>query len=134
VAISKPVAVYNAENNVEAQLLCNYFDQNDIEAYPTKGINTFGDLPEVFKTQVWVDVSNVAVAKLLLVEYEREREQRTMRKEAQAAETGSIDVVCEECGKSTSFAASMKGTVQDCSHCAAFVDVGEDESFDWPDS
>ena len=133
-AISKPIAVYNAENNVEAQLLCNYFEQNDIEAYPTKGLMTFGNLPEVFKTEVWVDESNVDAAKSLLVEYERERERRTARKQAQAAETGSIEVVCEECGKPTSFAASKKGTVQDCSHCAAFVDVGDDESFDWSDS
>lgn len=41
-----------------------------------------------------------------------------------------IDVICEECGKRTSFPASMKESVQSCPHCGAYVDVGDELSFD----
>ena len=66
-AISHPIAVYNAENNVEAQMLCAYLDQNGIEAYPTLddsvvGFWSFGVLPEIHKPQVWVDKSKVEAA------------------------------------------------------------------------
>jgi hypothetical protein len=138
--IDHPVAVYTAENNVEAQQLCEYFGQYDVEAYPTlddslAGFWTFGILPGIHKPQVWVDQSNVEAARPLLIEYERElRRRRPTSDASQTASAGSIDVVCEECGKTSSFPASTKGTVQDCSHCSAYVDVGDDESFDWSDS
>jgi hypothetical protein len=139
-AISHPVAVYNAENNIEAQLLCAYFDQHGIEAYPMMdeslaGFWSFGILPEIHKPQVWVDKSNVDAAQPLLVEYERERlRRRSTHLNDQDLAASSIDVVCEECGKTTSFPASKNGTTQDCSHCGAFVDVGDEEPFDWSDS
>jgi hypothetical protein len=136
-AISHPVAVYNAENNVEAQLICTYLDLNGIEAYPTlddslAGFWSFGVLPGIHKPQVWVDKSNVDAAQPLLVEYERERRRRqSTRPTDEDLAAGSVDVVCEECGKTTAFPASKNGTTQDCSHC--FVDVG-DEPIKWADS
>jgi len=41
-------------------------------------------------------------------------------------------VECEACGKTTVFPGNLQGTVQDCPHCGAYLDVpgGEDE-FDW---
>ena len=138
-AIKHPVAVYTAENNIEAHQLCTYLEQSGIEACPTlddslAGFWTFGVLPGIHKPQVWVDESNVEAAQPLLADYEHEvvRRRATVNA-AQAAETGSIDVVCEECEKTTAFPASKKGTTQDCSHCGAYVDVG-DEPYDWADS
>jgi ribosomal protein S27E len=136
-AITNPVAVYNAENNVEAELICTYLDQNGIEAHPTlddslAGYWLFGTLPEIHKPQVWIDQSNVEAAKPLLEEYERQAVRR--RSTRDEPHTGTIEVLCEECEKTTIFPASKKGTVQDCSHCGAFVDVGDDEPFDSSDS
>src|SRR5690348_16294317 len=128
-AISKPVAIYNAENNLEAQLVCAFRDQNGIESHPTfdesmVGYWSFGVLPEIHKPQVWVDEANVDSAKLLIVEYESEQRRRRSKDSAQTINTGSLDVVCEECGRTTAFPTAKKGTTQDCSHCGAYVDFG----------
>jgi hypothetical protein len=95
----------------------------------------FGNLSQLNNPQVWVDQTNVEAAAPLLVEYERERKRRQSKVAAsKVSGAASIDVVCEECGKPTSFPASKNGTTQDCSHCGAFVDVGDEEPFDWSDS
>jgi len=130
-AISHPIAVYNAENNIEAQILCNFLEQKGVEAYVTfdesiVGLWAFGRIPEIHKPQVWVDQANVDEVRPLLVEYERERAEVRARASSQVAGDGKIEVVCEECGKTSTVAASKRGTVQDCSHCGAYVDV-EDE-------
>jgi len=134
VAINNPIAVYNAENNLEAELLCTYLEQNGIEAQATRdeslaGFWMFGTLPEIYKPQVWIDKSNIDAARPLLVEYER---QLVRRRTSSESGTGSIDAVCEECGKTSTFDASKSGTVQDCIHCGAYMDVGDDGSSDWP--
>jgi hypothetical protein len=134
--IANPIAVYRAESNLEAELLCTYLGNNGIEAHSTWDESLaatwmFGNLPQVHSPQVWVDQTNVVAARPLLVEYEREQKLRREKNASQALKAGSIEVACEECGKTTSFAASKKGTTQDCSHCGAFVDVGDEEPFDW---
>ncbi len=39
--------------------------------------------------------------------------------------SGTIDAVCEDCGKTTTFPDTLDGTTQECSHCRAYIDVGE---------
>lgn len=128
-AILNPVVAYNAANNAEAHLLCNYLEQNGIEAHATfdesvVGLWAFGTLPEIHKPQIWVDKANVEAAVSLLAEYERGRSQRNAAERSDFT-TGSIDAVCEECGQTSTFAASKNGTTQDCSHCGAYMDVGD---------
>ena len=135
--ITRPVSVYNAENNLEAEMICTYLGQNGIEAYPTldeslAGYWMFGTLPEIHKPQVWVDQSSVEAARPLLIQYENDVVRRRAR--SNESDNGTIGVVCEECGKTTTFPAAKLGTVQDCSHCSAYVDVGDEEPFDWSDS
>ena len=133
--IANPIAVYNAENNIEAQLLCDYLERNGIEAYATYdesviGLWAFGRLPEIHKPQLWIDKSDVEAAAVLLAEYERGRFER-LAKDKSSDSTVAIDIVCEECGKTTPFPASKRGTVQDCGHCGAFVDVEDTIGGDW---
>jgi hypothetical protein len=134
-AIKDPISAYNAENNAEAHLLCNYLEQNGIEAHATfdeslAGYWAFGVLPEIYKPQVWVDKSNVAAAAALLAEYERDRLRRRSLQESAQDAGSTIGAICEDCGKTTLFPASKNGTVQDCSHCGAYIDVGgEPEEF-----
>jgi hypothetical protein len=137
-AISNPFAVYNAEHNLEAQMLCNYLEQNGVEAYATldesvAGLWSFGHMPEIHKPQIWIDKSNTEAAKALLAEYEERRSQRLAQERTLGHEERGIAVICEDCGKTSNFAESKRGTVQDCSHCGAFVDVedGENESESW---
>jgi len=106
VAISKPVAIYNAENNIEAQLLCAYLEQNGIEAYPTLDESvafwSLGAVPEIHKPQVWIDEANVGATQPLLVEYERERQRRRATSEEELCTVAdTVAAVCEVCGKTT---------------------------------
>jgi hypothetical protein len=96
-AIAYPVAVYSAENNLEAELLCTYLGNNGIEAYPTwdeSRVATwmFGNLSQVHNPQVWVDQTNVEAAAPLLINYERERSRRQpIPKDAPVSDGQPID-------------------------------------------
>lgn len=130
--IRNPIAVYNAEDNIEAQLLCQHLEDNGIEACAVMdeavtGLWAFGKLPEIHKPQVWVDKSNCDAAAAVLREYEAELIKRRRASKARDLGADTIDAICEECGKTSTFAAAKKGTTQDCKHCGAFVDVGEVE-------
>jgi hypothetical protein len=72
--------------------------------------------------EVWVDdPAQAAEARRLLAEHEEELAHRTAREERQ----GPVEVVCEECGRSSIFPGSQYGTIQDCPHCGAYLDVEE---------
>jgi hypothetical protein len=48
------------------------------------------------------------------------------RKQAEAEDSGrTVEAVCEECGKTSSFPLSQRGLVQICPHCEAHLDVPE---------
>ena len=134
-ALTDPVAVYNAENNEEAQFLRGLLIDAGVEAFAAEdvsvvGLSIFGPMPEIHKPQVWVDRKDLERAKSVLEGYEdRLMERRSATKEASGS---AIEVVCEECGKPSTFPAEQRGTVQDCPHCGEFVDVGSDSDDGWP--
>jgi hypothetical protein len=137
-AISDPVAVYNARDNVDAHLVRNYLEQNGVEAFAAMdespyGMWMFGLLPEIHKPQVWVDRSAIELAKPLLMKYEQRLRLQAAPATGSAEREGEwIQAVCEECGTTSVFGASKDGTVQDCPHCGAYMDVGDNafEDFD----
>ena len=130
--IRDPVSVYNAKHNVDAQLVANYLEDNGIEAHVTfdesvVGMGILGPLSEIHKPQVWVDRSSIEAAEPLLMKYEqRQRLRATPAKDSAAREGDWVEALCEECGKKSVFGASKDGTVQDCPHCGAYIDVGDD--------
>jgi Putative prokaryotic signal transducing protein len=138
-AISNPVAVYSAANNVEVHQLCHYLEQHGIEAHAIMdesivGLWAFGTLAGIHKPQVWVDQSNAEAAKALFDQYDRDlHTRRGPSTSGSEDDLYSIAVICEECGEKSLFQESTRGTVQDCPHCGAFVDVGDDE-IEWSDS
>lgn len=79
--------------------------------------------------EVWVhDVKDVPRALQVIAEGEERRQQLQRDK----AELGPVDAKCEECGQATTFPGKQRGTVQDCPHCGAYMDVpGDEASFDW---
>lgn len=130
-ALQEPVAVYNAASNIEAQLVRNILNDAGVEAFVTEdvsqvGVWMFGLLPEIHKPQVWVDRSSLDRAKPVLEDYER---RSLERQEADRKKAGPTDAVmeaeCEECGRRSAFPSAQKGTVQDCPHCGAYMDVEE---------
>jgi hypothetical protein len=133
--IPNPVAIYTAANNSEAHFLCNYLEQNEIEAYVAEedsliGGWMFGLLPQVHKPKVWIDRSNADRVTPLLQEFESLQQKKYAIADADSPNAGPIAVECEDCGRAASFAANLRGTIQDCPYCGAYVDVGEAESFD----
>jgi hypothetical protein len=129
--LQEPVAVYNASNNIEAQVICNILNDAGVEAYVTQDVSQvgtwlFGLLPEIHKPQVWIDRSEVDRAKPILEEYERQLiERRKADQQEIADKNASVQADCEECGRSSAFPSSQRGTVQDCPYCGAYVDVGD---------
>jgi len=126
-----PVIAYDAATNVEAQLVKMLLTEAGIDAFAsedhsTAGLWMFGVMPEIHKPQVWVSSEDHDRAQLLLQEYEQQAAERRLPGASSEASAGpAIEVVCEECGKQSSLPSSQKGSVQDCPHCGAYVDVGD---------
>lgn len=109
-----------------------FLEQEAIEAIADKG--NFGVAWLLFafplwyrKTRVWVDRRDAHRARALLAEYDERQCERPMAPVDATAAAGRIMVVCEECGKTSWFPVSQRGTTQDCPFCYAFVDVGDVE-------
>jgi hypothetical protein len=131
-ALRDPIAAYNAANNLEAHFVCALLIDAGIEASVTEDVTPVGGwvgglVPEIHKPQVWIDRSDIGRAGPVLHAYEL---QSAARRGAQSAKTGTaesmIEVACDECGKRSTFVLAQKGSVQNCPHCHAYVDVGDD--------
>ena len=75
-AISDPVAIFNAANNSEAHVVRLLLEQNGVEASVVEdvspvGLFMFGFLPQIHNPQVWVDLDSVELAKPILEEFEQ---------------------------------------------------------------
>ena len=135
-AISDPVAAFTAGSNVEAQFVCGLLHDAGLAAEvmadeSLAGVWVGGTMAGIHKPQVWIERADFAVAQKIVADYERRTAGR--RAAGQAASPGPpIEVICEQCGKRSEFPAAQLGTVQDCPHCSAYVDVGDDAGIeDW---
>lgn len=125
--IEDAVAVYSATNNVEVALVCNLLANEGIEAKPVEdvsyvGMTGLGLLPQIHKPQVWVSRRDADQARAILEKYEQWLLERVNAAQA-SADAATLEAVCEECGRSSMFPASLKGSVQDCPHCGQTMDV-----------
>jgi hypothetical protein len=133
----EPTLVYTAATNVEAHLVVEMLRTNGIPAYAVEdqsGVSlwAFGTISQFHQPNVWVDKPTAERAAELIVLFEERKRER----EYPNTGSGEIHVVCEGCGKTTIFPDTLDGTTQDCSHCQAYVDVGElpwEEDFDAPE-
>jgi hypothetical protein len=93
----------------------------------------FGLIPEIHKPQVWVERTDAQRAKPILDDYERRAaELRDARTQDEMQAEPALEIVCQECGKHSAFPASQRGSVQQCQHCDAYIDVEDEESLDEP--
>jgi hypothetical protein len=130
------VAVYNAATNEEADLVRKLLVDAGVEAFvtvddPQAGV-WFAGLADPPNPQVWVERADVERALPLLEDYER----RDAPAKPVTPEGPPVEAVCEECGQRSVFPAAQKGSVQNCPHCHAFLDVGEEDFADeeWSES
>ena len=127
-----PVAVYNAATNMDAQMVRNALLATGVEAHVTEDLSRAGTwvggvISEIHKPQVWVDRCDIERAKPVLEEYERRALELQAASTDEAAAGEAIEVVCEECGESSTFPVAQRGSVQECPHCNAYLDVEVDE-------
>ena len=126
-----PIAVYTAATNIEAQLIKMLLTEAGVEAFAAEDLSTaglwmFGALPEIHKPQVWVSSQDHDRARRIVQEYERQTAERNQAlQEVESNPAKGIEVLCEDCSKRSSFPSSQRGTVQECPHCGAYVDVGD---------
>ena len=106
-----------------------HLDANGIDAYVVEnnaatGFYFFGGLAGIHQPQVYVSKKDAEQANALLKAFVDLMIHRQQDLPTQ------LEAVCEKCGKTTLFSSSLDGTVQDCSHCGAYVEVGEFEDFE----
>jgi hypothetical protein len=125
--LEKPVVAYTADSNYDAHLIVEFLRNKGVTAFAVEdqslaGVWGLGTLPQIHKPQVWVEEADLDRATVELTSFEHERQE--IRHPSNTV-LGNVNVTCEDCGKETTFPASLEGTVQVCSHCHAYVDVGD---------
>ena len=124
----EPFKIYTAENNLEAQMIVQMLGANGIAAFADEdqsGVSlwAFGTITQFHQPNVWIEKSATQSAAELIRRFEETKRVR----ENPGTGNSQIQVECEECGKISSFPDSLDGTTQECSHCQAYLDVGEVE-------
>ncbi|PHR85924.1 MAG: hypothetical protein COA78_38600 [Blastopirellula sp.] len=130
--LKQPYKVYTAASNIEVHLIVEMLGSNGIDAYAVEdqsGVSlfSFGTIGQFHQPNVWVEKSTAQAAAELIDQF-FEKDQPSADSSTNAS---PIEVECEECGKVSTFPESQNGTTQDCSHCSAYVDVGE---LDWDEN
>jgi hypothetical protein len=129
--IAEPVPIYLAVDNLEAHLVCSILNSAGLEAAAMDDVSYALTLPNLLRPRVYVNRADLERAKPIIEEYVQSRDPRR-RSEPSGP---PILVTCEECGKVSKFPPEQSGTVQECLHCHAYVDVGDDTPFDdWKDT
>lgn len=138
-AFRDPLAAYNAESNLEAHVVCGLLIEAGVEAVVVEdnslaGIWLGGTVAEIHKPQVWIERADSERARPVLTDYERwAADRRVAKRVAAGADGPPVEVVCEECGTRSEFPAAQLGTIQNCPHCRAYVDVGDEVGFEGGD-
>jgi hypothetical protein len=132
--------VFVANTLGEAEAATTWLDGEGVTAQ-VMDVNTLGGLDGLTwlsptgvgqrGIEVWVkDAGDIERARTLLAGHEAALQAKA---KVLADDATPVDVVCEDCGKTTRFPAAQRGSVQSCSVCAAFIDVpGDDE--DWSEA
>jgi hypothetical protein len=116
-ALRDPVVVYYAASNQEAHLAREALMAAEVEAFVIESSPLGG------AAKVWVERAELELAKPVLADFERRAAELREPSAGGEALRPSINVVCEECGGETLFASTQGGSVQNCPHCGAHLDV-----------
>lgn len=129
--LSDPFAAYNAGSNIEAHLVCGLLREAGIQSVVIEDVSQVGvwlggHVAEIHKPQVWIERADLERARPVLTEYDRRNAERRDAEQNLRTSEPPIEVVCEECGKHSVFPAIQQGTTQNCTHCRAYLDVGDE--------
>ena len=115
-ALRKPVAVYTAATNAEAQLIQEILNEADIEAFAVEdtspvGMYALGVVSQIHKPQVWVEGTTVEQARAIIDKYEKQPAAKRKKK---------VKEFCYGCGE-----AVQRGTAR-CPACEVELDWSDD--------
>jgi hypothetical protein len=132
-ALLDPFAAYNADSNFEAHLVCGLLHDAGIEAAVIEdvsvGVGRGGLARDLHNSTVWIERADIERVRPVLTDYEKRAAARRAADQGTSGVIGPpVEVVCEECGKRSEFPAAQNGSVQNCPHCRAYVDVGGDDA------
>jgi len=123
----EPVCIRRTATVEEADIIVAWLEEHDIEASvldrDNPGVMAFGAADIEGIAICVTNESTAQRAKALLDEHDKERAQRSSVTPA----SGPLEVACDECGRENRFPAEARGTVQQCTHCGAHLDVFIDD-------
>ncbi len=130
-----PFAAYTAGSNFEAHLVCGLLQDTGIQAVVIEDVSQVGvwiggTIAGIHKPQVWIEKADIERARPVLTGYERRNTERRAAERGERDTGTPVGVVCEECGKRSEFPGALTGTTQNCAHCRAYVDVGDEVGFE----
>lgn len=126
-SLDDPILIYQSANNVFAFLVQIYLAGEGIEAV---ALDHGADKHP--SGQVWISRRDAGSAIQKLKEYLERMHDKADAIQARSAET--IDVICDECGETSTFHGSYFGSVQECFYCLSYLDVGQEEDSWWDES
>ena len=128
--------VFVADTQAAAQGISHWLDRYGIENLlidkttlgMSNGVSFTSNDPSSDGWQVWIkDPDRIEEALELLDERRQVQDKKS--------KMAPVNATCEECGATSEFTGSQRGSIQDCPKCGKFMDVGGlEEEFEWPDS
>ncbi len=117
--------IFRASDMAEADIVVNWLAEHGIEAAVKDrfAAGTFEVSQIVAPYGIEVCTMNPTQtddAKAALAEFLKNREMQ-----ANAKSTEPVFAECEECGKSSTYPGDVRGRVENCKHCDAYIDVPE---------
>lgn len=117
--MSEPICIRRTATLEEAAIVVAWLAEEGVEAEiadpENPGVMAFGFTDKEGIAICVADTDSAARAKKLLTEHDRQR--------AASAAVEGVTVTCESCGTANPFGADVRGSVQQCMKCSAYMDV-----------
>ncbi len=118
--VNEPVCVRHADTVEEAGLIVAWLEEQGLEAtiigQDSPGVVAFGVTDREGVAVCVADAEMAERARSLLELHDAEPKD--------GMPGTFLDVTCEDCGEVCSYSDELRGTVQECTACGAYVDVG----------
>ena len=119
---TEPICVRRTATLEEAEIVVAWLAEQGIQATiadpSSTGVIAFGVTDEEGVEVFVTDEETADRAEKLLDDHDEQ-----MRARHASAGQGPVEVTCDECRQASTYQASDRGTVQDCKHCGAHLDV-----------
>ncbi len=121
---NEPVMIKRTNTAEEADIIVAWLAEQGIEAtvhdHDNPGVIAFG-VTDTEGIEIFVADPEIATRAMELLE----EHDQVLGGDIPADSGEMVEVQCEECGHSNSYPVDLRGSVQECAECDAFVDIPE---------